>query len=519
MKLQDIFKHHFHDNILKKPIIIEKPGYYTLSDNVEIEFDPPYPSYEQIQELPSLRYGHFAGIIIVGENITIDLKGFMIKMSSKYALEQRFFSIFELTNSPFPFQDGLPLSITKEQWKASKNVTIKNGNIGRSSHTGIHGNNNTTIHLYSLNILDFEVGGIMMNGAMDLNIHCCNIGPNFQTLWVNAKLSAAQQLLHFFENVIPQKTPPSQNVLNLQKKVHQAVHATSLNDVPSTFRNDRLVSDGTVYGISLHKSGVAIGGHSLPNQNNTNNNNISKSCVLKNIIIHDLKGDVDEKTAYVTNENEKLLRDVAGQIIDLEHLIKTREIDPLVKVQMESAQWLNEYPNVKTTFFAPNEIIEWCLNDGNDIDTLHDLMKTFLKPKMGRDIMIHVNKGVIGLRLDSLKCVNLQNIKLHSIQNIASHTIENTDYLISAMVEDTLKEYTGNDTLAISCSNVNHGKFEKINIENVLSKAGTVYGILIMNGSKHIRSQNNTINLSDKNDKNCCILIQDSCKDITISLS
>lgn len=518
MKIQEVFKNQFHNNILRKPIIINTPGFYTLSDNIEIEFDPPYPSYEEIQELPSLRYGYFAGIIIVGENITINMKGFMIKMSSKYALQQRFFSIFELTNSPFPFQDGLPLSITKEKWKASSNVTIKNGNIGRSSHTGIHGNNNTNINLYSLNIFDFEVGGIMMNGAMDLNIHCCDIGPNFQNLWVNAKLSGAQQLLHFFENVIPQKILPSQNVLHLQKEVQKAVLATSLDDVPITFKNEKLVCDGTVYGISLHKSGVAIGGHSIPNQNNTNDN-LSKSCVIQNITIHDLKGDVDEKTAYVTKENEKLLRDVAGQIIDLEHLIKTREIVPLVKVQMESAQWLYEYPNVKTTFFAPNEIIEWCLNDGNDIDTLRDLMETLLKPKMGRDIMIHVNKGVIGLRLDSLQCVNLQNIKLDTIQNIASHTIENTEYLISAMVEDSLKDYTGNDTLAISCSNVNHGEFEKIKIENVLSKAGTVYGMLIMNGTKHICSKNNTINLSEKNNKNCGILIQDSCKDISISLS
>ena len=186
---------------------------------------------------------------------------------------------------------------------------------------------------------------------------------------------------------------------------------------------------------------------------------------------------------------------------------------------MESSQWLKEYPLVKTTFFVPKEIIDWCLNEGEDLNILQNLMNTLLIPKMGRDIMIHVNKGVIGLRLDSLKCVTIQNITLNNIENIASHQIENTEYLISAMVEDNLKEYTGNDTLALSCSNVNHAKFEKIQIENVLSRTGTAYGILMMNGSKHICSKNNKINLSEKNKKNCCILIQDSCKDITISLS
>ena len=518
MKIQELFRNHFDNNILRKPIIIDKPGLYTISDNIEIEFNPPYPSYQEIQDLPSLRYGYFAGIIIVGENITIDMKGFMIKMSSKYALQQRFFSIFELTNSPFPFQDGLPLSITKEQWKTSSNITIKNGNIGRSSHTGIHGNNNTNINLYSLNIFDFEVGGIMMNGAMDLNIHCCDIGPNFKNLWVNAKLSAAQQLLHFLENVIPQKTPHSQNVLNLQKEIQKTIFATSLNEVPIIFRNEKLVSDGTVYGISLHKSGVAIGGHSLPNENTTNTI-VSKSCSIKNITIHDLKGDVDEKTSYVAKSNGKVLRDVAGQIIDLEYLLKTNKIDPLMKVQMESSQWVKNYPLVKTTFFVPNEIIEWCLNESDDLNVLQDLINALLKPKMGRDIMIHINKGVIGLRLDSLKCVTMESITLTNIENIALHQIDNTQHLISAMVEDNLKEYAGNDTLAITFSNVNHAKIEKIKIENVLSNAGTAYGILIMNGSQNICSQNNTINLSEKNKKNCGILVQDSCKNINFSLS
>ena len=95
--LQIKFESHFEDNILRKPIIIDKQGEYNIYNDIIIDFNPIYPNYDEIQNLPSLRYGFFGGIIIVAENVTMDLHGHEIKMSNSFALSQRFFSIFELS--------------------------------------------------------------------------------------------------------------------------------------------------------------------------------------------------------------------------------------------------------------------------------------------------------------------------------------------------------------------------------------------------------------------------------------
>lgn len=515
IKLHDIYEKHFEGNKLRKPIIIENPGTYFLSDNIEIEFDPPYPSQKEIIDLPSLRYGYFGGILLIGNNIHIDLNGHEIKMTEKFALQQRFFSIFEMTNSPFPLHDGLPLSMTKEQWKTGENITIRNGNIGRSSHTGIHGNNNNNVNIYSLNIYDFEVGGIMTNGATDVNLHCCSIGPNFQNLWVNAKLSSAQQLVHFYENVIPQQEPMDHNLEELKKKVEDAVNATSVKEIPIIFRNDNFVCDGTVYGLSLHRKGVAIGGHTFPTADTISDMSSNHYCI-KNISIQNLKGNVDEKTSYVTKDG-KILRDVAGQIIDIDYVLQNKTLDILTKVQINSYKWLENYPDFKTTFFVPENILDFYNSQHSSLDNFQTIVDESLTPKMGRDIMIHVNKGVIAVRLDSLSNVRMQNVNIQQIENIANHQVLNTEYLVSAMMEDSLNEYKGNDTLALTCSNVKEGHFENITIEKIISKHGTAYAILMMNHCENIQSHYNRINIGKENKQNCGILIQDSCKGIKVS--
>ena len=58
-----------------------------------------------------------------------------------------------------------------KQWKASMKITIKNGRLGRSSHSSIHGNDNHQINLIKLFIYDFEVGGVMLNGCKQLFLY------------------------------------------------------------------------------------------------------------------------------------------------------------------------------------------------------------------------------------------------------------------------------------------------------------------------------------------------------------
>ena len=127
---------------------------------------------------------------------------------------------------------------------------------------------------------------------------------------------------------------------------HANLDVHCFDEIPSIFQNEEKVIDGTVYGISLHKSGVAVGGHG-------NNSEIEKDhygfhTYLNQINIENLVGNVQEKISLLYKD--KVLRDISGQIIDF------TDINILVKVQLETKKWLEKYPNFNSTFFIPEDL-------------------------------------------------------------------------------------------------------------------------------------------------------------------
>ena len=506
--LQKSFSQHFHENILIKPIFIEKKGNYFLTNDIIIDFNPPYPTEEMISDLPSLRYGFFAGILIVGEDIEFNLLGHEIKMSPKFSLRQRFFSILELTNSPFPVGAGLPLSMTKEKFKTGKGIYIHNGRLGLSSHSSIHGNENRNIVLSKLKMYDFEVGGIMLNGGKQISICKCNIGPNFQNLWVNAKFSAATQLLHHFYNVIPQRKEKSKNFLELEENIEKTLSAKKLEDVPLLFRNTKKIIDGTVYGISIHKSGIAVGGHGEVVDNEKEH--FGFHFTVKNISIENLVGNVEEKKTYVYDG--KPLRDISGQIIDLND-----GINYLVKTQFETKEWLKNYSDFKSTFYIPEDLYTIFIE--NNKEEIENYIKQNLEIKLGRDIMLHINKGVIGLRIDGINSTRIENISIENITNISSSSSQDIKNLILSNMED-LKEYTGNDTIACCINNCHDLQGKSFFIENIISKSGTSYGMIIMNLSKHVYIDNLNLNINSTNNnkRQYGVIIKDSVSDVFVKI-
>ena len=60
-----------------------------------------------------------------------------------------------------------------------------------TSHHAIFGNNVDGLKVYNVNIKDFEVGGISLNGAKNVIIENCDIGPSFNKVSFWGSLSAA----------------------------------------------------------------------------------------------------------------------------------------------------------------------------------------------------------------------------------------------------------------------------------------------------------------------------------------
>ena len=107
-------------------------------------------------------------------------------MDPMFSIFQRFFSIIELANTPFVRNEGPTGSFDDNGVRPAKYLIIKNGCIGNSSHSSIHGNNNKFIVIENLVCKDFETGGIVLNNVKKSVIDNCLIGPSNKKVLVNS---------------------------------------------------------------------------------------------------------------------------------------------------------------------------------------------------------------------------------------------------------------------------------------------------------------------------------------------
>ena len=143
---------------------ITRPGLYTLQEDVL--FNPTQPP--DPQHYPSAAYsmGFFAAITIECDNVILDLNHHSIAQHPLHYAKQRFFSIIELANQPFiPGQGPGSINSTANPLLSARHCHITNGTLGLSSHSSIHGNNNSHIWLDKLQLQEFEVTGIQLNGV------------------------------------------------------------------------------------------------------------------------------------------------------------------------------------------------------------------------------------------------------------------------------------------------------------------------------------------------------------------
>jgi hypothetical protein len=176
--------------------LLDKSGYYILSEDIFFNPNPdhdymPRADQSEYQTLP-FSLGFFAVLAISAEDIYLDLNGNSISASEEFILQQRFFSIIELSNSPFLEGQGPGNFSSSETFKSAKNVIIANGTLGKSSHHGIHGNLVSHVLLENLKITQFEFIGVAFNGSDNIFTHNVSIKKNKDDIPVLATYSAAR---------------------------------------------------------------------------------------------------------------------------------------------------------------------------------------------------------------------------------------------------------------------------------------------------------------------------------------
>ncbi len=265
---------------------------FKLTENISVQPGTApdfFPTESTEFPFPPYQLGWFAAIAIeTSEGVVIDLNGYRIEQTPLFALQQRFYALIEIGDQPFlenqgPSQFG-PLV-------AGTNVTIKNGILGRSSHHGIHSPGSATnVLIENLQIQDFEVAGIHLNGATNTVIRNCHIGTIRSDVPIAGTYSQCRFIRPFVAAIDSNLTLPfvyesktgSEILSDLDNVMTTAYNniaaglaadedhpeCSFLVNTPSLARGQgqqrnatgSYNPDGGAYGLVLNRSGVAVNG-------------------------------------------------------------------------------------------------------------------------------------------------------------------------------------------------------------------------------------------------------------------
>lgn len=537
-----------NSDFLKGTYRIINPGIYILKENIILEPNDNqtcFPLASQNKDYPMYPgpyiLGFFAGISIETDNVILDLNGFSIKQSLRFYLLQRFFSTIELANSPFipkPSGDGTqgPANFGPT-FRPANNVIIRNGNIGLSSHHAIHGNSASNILIENITIDDFEVGGIALNGVNNVYVHDIKIinsmGTNLKVP-VNGRFSAAVYIWRTFKmisdlqkddfsiNIKREKLSIRKAYIKLDTLIKQTVEVVEKEglsniitnypkEIYNLFGNPGGFQDcSAIYGILFNKKGVAINEFGACDPNCKLENH-SKHIIIENCEINNLVIKPREVVALLQEDNT-FQKDFSGSMImAIENtwfnetadginrfnpnltFVHNGIYDFILANQVLLYRFSKENPNIKWAKGVANitkDIENW-VTDGTT-----PLNKYFtIKTARNTDIMGHVMKGAIAIRLDFVSNCQLDNNKISEINNYGNKGISN-QYLggyIDATADNSLNKnynhfghpksddldigYTGGYTRGISVTKCQNVSIIKQIISELRSDNSSVIGI------------------------------------------
>ena len=397
--------------------------------------------------------GFFAAVVIAAADVTLDLNGHTLEQSAEHALLQRFFSLIELADQPFiPAQGPADFG---EAINAAKNVRIKNGILGRSSHHGIHGNANRNVRVSNVDFVDYEVGAIALNGVDGLVVRDVN-ATNRKDVPVLGTFSSGQFIKAYLDELVRngseteltvagvQLTGESirdelqsainnthkdlvadPNIVDGRAQIDRAAHPTEFG----LFHNELGLVDGNSYSFLLNHIGVAVDG--FPTQPDGTTRIASKNITFRNVHVKDQEAFINEIVAI--NQNGKAVIDPVGAVFQVFNVDPVSG-DPVTVSSLDDADArfvgnpvANAQAFVAKAFhqgeFGSSRLDLKRLNITEDVvgwiegsSTLAELLPADGYLCNG-DSMFHVDKGVIGFKIDSSVNVSMKNTSVDGLHN------------------------------------------------------------------------------------------------------
>jgi len=404
--------------------------------------------------------GFFAAIAIQADNVVVDLNGFKIEQSAEHALLQRFFAVFELADQPFVPAQG-PASFGTEI-DSAKNVTIRNGTIGRSSHHGIHGNANEHVTIKNVNFDGYEVGAVALNGVDGLRIEN-SVARNRKDVPVLGTFSSAMFIKAYVDDLVRSGSTTTLTVGNdvlsatdiqsaLQiaiNNVHHDVIATGAGVIDASthpveygvFHNKLRVIDGNSYSFLVNNLGVAVNG--FPSVPDGVTKIPSENILIRNVRVVDQVSAINEVPAIdagiaPAGTHGAATIDPVGAVFQVWNVNPDTGLPVTTSSLDDSQATYTGNPVANAQAFVAKAALHGDVGSGHlDISRMNisDAVIDWVEGALGSetlaainaaylcngDSMFHVNKGTIAFKMDAAKNVRLINTSVDGLVNLGSH--------------------------------------------------------------------------------------------------
>lgn len=522
------------------PLILSESGYYYLHEDIYINF---LKNKEDIwKHNKNNNFGFTAGIIITGTDITLDLKGYSIQQSLQDYCLQRFFALIQLNDMPFNIGKG-PILEQRKKLNTGKNIIIKNGILGLTSHQAILGNNNENVELRKIQINNFEVSGITLNAVKNLKLKCSKINdsnnkipitPYFSAFIFIFKLLQTAKIIENKENISLKIDTILNEIKSFYQKyiniIYKSKNYNTLYSELAQLKNDIFINYDNntpcnMHGIKITGSNPSV--HEFHNSVNKNKELNSTNVEIKNVNIENLTAKVNED--LLLGYKKDILHIGAGVRISLKILTDKSISNFFIKILEQIITLCEEFPTIKILIKINIDrhnlkIIKKIVNG----EQLTDKQSENYNIVRNCDLMGHINKGTIGIRLGSSIDCNLKNLNIKNIINSGilsskydyykeKYNIKNEVILDSKT--DGINNLTGSYSIGVISSGIANSTFDNLNINNIKSTTSKSIGIFVNNESNKIDL--NKINISDiesNNNINDCstILIDEKSKKVNL---
>ncbi len=520
---------------------ITEPGLYRLTEDISFNPHPagspgpdgvtPLDAYDAGRPFPAqfgsiedgkydpaaFGIGFFAAIAVSAPNVTIDLNGFSIEQSAEHALHQRFFAVIETADQPFLPAQG-PSDFGGALVPAS-NLEIRNGTIGRSSHHGVHGNGSDGVTIRNVDFIDFEVGAVALNGVSDLVVQN-STATNRKDVPIIGTFSNARFISAYVDFLVATGSTTTLTVQGapLSASSIQSALRTAINNVfedvitdglgfidpsqhPSEFalfHNKFGVVDGNAYGYLVNPLGVAVNG--FPQQSAspsvdltfTNVHILSQHAFINEVIAINRGGgpaiDPIGAVFMVRNVHPSTGAPVTTSSLNEAVAVYTGNVLANAQALVAKAALNNEFPPFLDTsrLSITQDILDWIENG----TTLASLLSTLPNGSndyfCNGDTMFHVNKGVIGFKMDGAEDLTMQNTSANDVVNLGDIGSDDCGNYAFSHPAATLSGYGGAKVRGYSFAGSVGVDVRNSDASDLTAESGTAIGFDVLTDSDDV---------------------------------